>query len=543
MAVMNNLYPGIVDAYMPAFLVDDAITRVYFSISAYNSFDDIKNTQVTIVSQKTNLTVLDDKLYPSSIMLKPIYEDLERKGNDRYYFEISANDLKDKEFLINQYYKVQFRFTGNSASNISLETPQALDSWLISNKEHFSEWSTVCLISGISTPILSIKNFDTLATESIWTTSNIKLVGRIDFVDPAENETLMSYQIKLYRRLNNELLTDSGLIYADNENNLNEFIYSFNYLFVNKEQYYFTIDFTTQNLYKESQTFNFKVQEDSSIEFSLDSLTIEKDEENGLLAVRIISGNPFEGTLAISRASSLTNFTIWEDVYTEEISTQLLSVLWKDRTVESGVLYKYGVRKRDPLTNTQSVMIKTGNPEGVIFEYSYLTQDNQQLKIKFNNGVSSFKRNISDTKINTIGSEFPFIIRNGNVKYRSFSISGLISFLTDEEEFFISRNKLLGVNNIKAYDAFNQENGITQYNDYYYERVFREAVMDFLYKNDVKLFRSPTEGNILVRLTDVSFNPENTLGRYIWNFSCNAFEIDSNSIEKYNEYNIQKIER
>jgi hypothetical protein len=42
--------------------------------------------------------------------------------------------------------------------------------------------------------------------------------------------------------------------------------------------------------------------------------------------------------------------------------------------------------------------------------------------------------------------------------------------------------------------------GITEYNDYIYEREFRKKVYDFLYKHNVKLFRSTTEGNILIKL-------------------------------------------
>jgi hypothetical protein len=39
--------------------------------------------------------------------------------------------------------------------------------------------------------------------------------------------------------------------------------------------------------------------------------------------------------------------------------------------------------------------------------------------------------------------------------------------------------------------------------------------MEFLYDGQVKLFRSPTEGNYLIRLTDVSFSPNEQLGRMI----------------------------
>jgi hypothetical protein len=42
------------------------------------------------------------------------------------------------------------------------------------------------------------------------------------------------------------------------------------------------------------------------------------------------------------------------------------------------------------------------------------------------------------------------------------------------------------------YDNYNKNNNINEYQDYIYEREFRQKVYDFLYSNDVKLFKSTT---------------------------------------------------
>jgi len=44
-----------------------------------------------------------------------------------------------------------------------------------------------------------------------------------------------------------------------------------------------------------------------------------------------------------------------------------------------------------------------------------------------------------EQKTNTIGGKYPFIFRNGNVYYKEFPISGLISYQTDEDFFFIKQ--------------------------------------------------------------------------------------------------------
>jgi hypothetical protein len=365
--------------------------------------------------------------------------------------------------------------------------------------------------------------------------SNIELLGNITFADDKETEYLKSYQIKLYDNEDN-LLTDTGLLYTNKENP-NEFKYTFKYFFDNGTHYYFTFEYETQNLYKEKKIYRFIAKQDTSLPFVISDFDIESDEENGQLKLTIKSDSLFNDTLAILRASSEDNFKIWQDVHCVELSQLKLDYQWYDRTIESGILYKYAVQKRDILENKQSVLIRYGESVTTIFEYSYLTRGNVQLNIKFDSNVSSMKRTITDNKIDTIGSQFPYIIRSGAVNYRTFPLSGLISFHMDEDELFSSREKTYG-DNAQLYKDYNDENDITIYNDYTYEREFRKQVSKFLSEDNVKLFRSATEGNILVRLTDVSFSPNTTLGRYLWTFNCTAYEIDDCSIDKYVEHGV-----
>jgi hypothetical protein len=132
MAVNINLFPPVVESYMPAFLIGSSDSqkntcKVYFSISLYNNLSDIKNAQVTVTNQNTNLSVLNKEKYPCEIMLTQIKTDLTRVSDDKYYIEIKTDDIEEG-FQINQYYKVQIRFTSVEATNVSLNTPQAIDS-------------------------------------------------------------------------------------------------------------------------------------------------------------------------------------------------------------------------------------------------------------------------------------------------------------------------------------------------------------------------------------------------------------------------------
>lgn len=97
-------------------------------------------------------------------------------------------------------------------------------------------------------------------------------------------------------------------------------------------------------------------------------------------------------------------------------------------------------------------------PNILNFDDIYLTTKDKQLKIQFNPSVSSFKRNISETKVETIGSPYPFIIRNGAVGYIEFPISGLISFQMDKDEAFVTKQELYQNKDIlKRYSKYNIE--------------------------------------------------------------------------------------
>jgi hypothetical protein len=71
------------------------------------------------------------------------------------------------------------------------------------------------------------------------------------------------------------------------------------------------------------------------------------------------------------------------------------------------------------------------------FEDLFLYDGEKQLKVKYNPKVTSFKNTRMEAKVDTIGSKYPFIFRNGNVEYKEMPISGLISYHMDNDELFM----------------------------------------------------------------------------------------------------------
>ena len=559
MAIANaDLYPPIIDTYMPAF-IKNAGCRIYFSLSPYASLGKSKFAQIKVSNQRTNKSELNNKTYPSEIKFAMVQLDEERTSNDKYYITIDNSDIQGG-FQSNTYYKVQIRLSGIApvgANGILLQ--KGVDSWLSSNLDSFSEWSTVCLIKGINLPIINLRSFSENVGENeigtVFAVPSIVVTGNVDFGED-EDEVLKSYSIKIYNNIN-ELILDSGDIYTDQYSSPNQINYPLNINFKEKSSYKMEFTITTKNLYSLTKFYNFAI---SSEQEEIDDIEgkIIRDEENGRNRISLdIQPSELNKSvnLIIRRASSKDNFTIWNDIHIMQLNiTEQAHIDWYDCTIESGIWYKYMIQKADSegirlssLNLTEERAIKNDNGAIIkkvydqtmmIFDDMFLIANGKQLKIKYNPSVSSMKYTTVDSKTDTIGSKYPFIKRNGSVEYRTFPISGLITFLADENELLTSKQELFKDQEIiNQYNNYNLENNITLYNDYIYEREFRKAVAEFLYKDNVKLFKSTPEGNILVKLMDINFTPDESLGRYIYTFSCTAYEIAEDNIENYNNYN------
>ena len=130
----------------------------------------------------------------------------------------------------------------------------------------------------------------------------------------------------------------------------------------------------------------------------------------------------------------------------------------------------------------------------------------------------------------TIGSKYPFIFRNGYVHYKEFSISGLLSTMSDPNQKFYTDEELAIMNSSRISTPAAGANETRFSTDLaaeniYKERQFKLDVLEWLNNGEPKIFRSPTEGNYIVRLMNISLSPVDTLSRMLHSFQCTAYEI------------------
>lgn len=581
----KTIYPPIVDSYMPAFKAGNTPCRVYFSLSKFNGSSDFTSVHISVVKQNTGMNVVkttdntETGRYRSTGIIINAKPTKVLTEENLYYVEITDDDLSSVSgsysgWIPGWIYKIQIRL---SARDYDGTIGQA--AWLNNNAIYFSEWSTICIVKATGRidyeiPLLNIdtrdENFNSDVESQTIYASTLELSGHFyREIDPSE--LIHSYQFILYDE-NDNIIENSGDIYTNQYQDNDSFNYTMKTKLVDGNTYKLAFKFITVNKYEggfyewnEDDDVDdryvfvcseiildrppcklISVENDSDGILTEDITSLHFEEEEGRVAIKFYSQdeNPYSGNLCIRRSDSRTNFKIWDDVFVYTAKEEIINniPIYYDYTIESGVWYKYGVQiiDRDGYRGQLEVMT---NPVMRNFNYSFLLgKNNQQLKLMFDNNMSNFKYQIADSRLDPLGSKYTNIQRNAATYYRTFPLNGLISFWMDENYLFCNKNVIYDYEDVvELYEKYNEDNNITQY-DYIYERDFREKVLEFLQDGEFKLFKSPTEGNIIVRLMDVNCIPNQSLDRMIYSFSSNAYEMDKPTMENYLKYGFYTVD-
>lgn len=263
-----------------------------------------------------------------------------------------------------------------------------------------------------------------------------------------------------------------------------------------------------------------------------------------IVATEEKSEDTYFGQYILVRASEEDDYRSWLELKRFKLENIRPSTVdYVDYTVKQGVKYIYGIIQYN-LFGIYSARIES-EPISVDFEDIFLYDGERVLKIKFNPKVSSFKSTILEQKTNTIGNKYPFIFRNGNVNYKEFPISGLISYQMDNELLFYNReieeyirDYTLDFKSLTAKERIEkQEEFLTKMDkvlinpcdlveeNIHKERDFKIEVLNWLNDGKPKLFKSGPEGNFIVRIMNISLSPTDSLGRMLHSFTGQCAEI------------------
>lgn len=497
---MANLYPPIIEGTIPAFYGTTLV--VPFSMNRAVSKIDIKGFSLKIKTIQTNTFVANIE----SIS----YTTSEAKFN-----------IEKANLVPGQYYKIQLAY--------------------ISNDEYSTVgyYSTVGVVKyyGLEGPKIYI---DGLSNKK----SNLFAGYYLGVFEHKEDpmEKIAQYRFVITYTNSGEIFYDTGWRLHNTINDTNSLSANDAFKYTDDldddTTYYLQYQVITSNK-MECASPKYNILQKNSIGSTLNlQFTATPDYDNGFMLLKLKSlGSAGEnatltGAFEISRRN-MKNPRHWEviDLFIlqNEVATK---TFWRDFTITHGENYQYAIRQFNEAGVYTSRVLS--NEVFADFEDAFLFDGQRQLKIRFNPKVSSFKNDIPESKTDTIGSKYPFIFRNGHVNYKEFPISGLISYLGDEQELFLT-NEEIGIVDITNWSR-NKTNSdeelpvnakttdLTTHN-IAAERRFKLEVLEWLTNGKAKLFRSPAEGNYIVRLLNTNLTPTDSVGRMLHTFSCTAYEV------------------
>lgn len=482
MSQNKKLPPPIIEGILPAFYGTEL--TVPFAMNKAVSINEFDSFDVKIKSALNNAPIKTETII--------LYQDL-----NKVIFDISA------DLIVGRYYKIQMAY--RSGNNVGY-------------------YSDIGIAKYTTEPQVFIENLN----KDIINPHTYNYIGKYSQFDGDTTEKVHSYCFDLYQ--DNDLIKTTDWILHNS--NLDENGYESFDLFNLEEDlgldkvYYIEYKIkTNNNLMVSSGKYPIKQKVLYASDQFVDILPI-LNYENGYVELNFKSDKSLVGNFIISRSDASSDFKEWHDIYTLNLRKDSINNFsFKDFDVAYNQTYKYAIAQ----TNKYNLLTEKqiSEPITVLFEDMFLFDGDKQLKIRFNPKVNSFKNYILETKVDTIGSKYPFFFRNGSVKYKEFPINGLISCLMDEEQLFME-SEFVSTNLIDS--------------NIYQEKEFKLKVLEWLSNGQSKLFKSPTEGNYIVHLMNVNLTPTDTLGRMLHSFSCNAYEIADYTDDGMRDQGILKIQ-
>lgn len=515
---MSKLYPPLIPGSIPAFPLEDGGTiKIPFKLNPSVGKDEISQFRLKI---KDN----------NSGKVKFV---ITVNCNDNFFntqeIEFAIDENLKNNLTIGQFYKVQLACVSNSE-----DTDQNL------------YWSTVGIVKAIGKCYL-----DTLGFEGDSDLGEIAC----DYWTEDPTEKIYSYQflIKnsdgtiLYEEGEEIIVNNNLMNYRFNENNkqytsIISYCPKYNFLDNNIGNYDQTIKISAKVKTINGYIVNTDIPQTINISFTNNAGNLIKLNNCGInydLGLIYLSGNFQKNVnkLQLIRKNLVTSKMELLNILPSFQEGELLN--YADIGVFQGNNYQYFLKSQDNAYIVYYLLFSCDNK--VDFDGIILSDKEKVLHIKFDSKMSSFKPIIQEQKIETMGSQYPYFSRNGNIYYHEFSINGLISYNMDTENYFIDLNTNQNLHRTETkslnIEFFGSSTSLTADN-IYKERVFKREVLAWLANGEPKLLRSSTEGNFIVRLTGVSLTPNDTLGRMIHSFSATATEVAEYNQENLKKYNL-----
>lgn len=511
-----------------------ATVTVYFTPSPLNDMDeDVSYILYSIIDPSLTSTWGSNSMFKGSQIRGYINKNscVKDDNTNEYYFTFSISATNFKDFSTNKYYQLQLYFEDTTAAKGT--AARGTQSWLTANADRISESSQPSLLRPIDEPIVVITTEGTLSDFS-------SLNGYVhNDAEPFESCSCTVYKVTGTgnQKVKTLVYTSPTMLIngkyfsipIDNNKVAEGGTYDVQFTYLTKHGYGATI--TKVGGGERDLTFIFNgPNQTTSVPYLKDLKPLD---ENGAIQMTISLLNRNQ---KIQRKSN--SVPGWQTLFSSNDNSNVAG-RWIDYTVESGESYQYRLLTNNYVhSNHQASDAISSN-----FEEIFLSNKDAMVAIRYNPNISGFKYVTQESITNTLGGQYPIIRKNGDTRYRQFTISGIID---NSCAVAASTNFTDSTRGTKTFNFDSSKPGslyvinttpFTSLSDQKLEREIRRVTMDFLTDSKPKLFRSFEEGNMIVYLSNISFTPNKTFGRHIYDFSATVTEMC-----EYNGQNLEKYE-
>ena len=389
----------------------------------------------------------------------------------------------------------------------------------------------------LPTPLLS-NSYLTVGVDLEETVDSGGIYFRIEFFDINRKYINYMYSPRFFNRTNTK----------------KRFSYSFLYRDINfTDAHYFRISFLGVPDRKIYASFNKTKVELGEVDtgWNLHEEEVVLDLNAGEIDMPMIDGLPDKSKIiseiAVLKSVLGEGLLKWEEITRIKASTMQEAVLY-DYFVENGNYYRYALQPI--LANGVKGAITTFYDSVATFGgFWLLGEKDMQFSFIYDGKIGTMVKHKPEDFVETISGKFPYAVRSSELDYFTFPFSGKLTYHQDVHNLFTAKNytttmspdPTIPINyvELKYGDEMrlNANNDLEEMQDgMVMQRAWRNKILKWLTDGGLKVLKSESQGNILVKISDVKVTPIESLYGLIADFECTMTQmgvVDEKTLQKY----------
>lgn len=523
----TSIFAPIVPAMQAACVQTDKSADIIFTLSDFNILNDIQGVFVSIIDPNKSATnslnsMIKKENFDKIYVNKNSFVALSEAGSYKISFDFTNTNLF-YPFSNNQFYQIQLYLVDSTASD-----PAESASWWNENQNKISVPSQVTLIRFIEEPswVCDVEDQDFFM-----------LPSKATFFLTNDAEPIDSYSFQIIYKSSASSSIET-IKYSSSTFKTQGFKIE---VPLREEYFNRTNDAAAYSIirvyYKTKHGYSGQVDSNLQVkEFGVSATTITANFNPALAAVQF---EKFSGYLQKKDKDGR-----WQDKYIGKNNSY----------IDYDIDFKQS-KQEYRLISTSKTQVSNKDINLTETEDIYLSDKTAMMIVSYNPNISGFKYVTQEAITNTLGGKYPVIRRNAHTKYRQFTLTGLIcidafpsyedvhswTYIIGGETFTNNMSNLMTDPESNFYVNTEYVPAVSSTNKQAAETEAREKVIDFLTNGELKLFRSFEEGNMIVYLSNISFTPNKTLGRHIYDFSVQVTEACEYNEENLTKYKLNNI--